>query len=215
MRPRPSLASHLEKYDDIVSVIDGEIDKRSREMGSGIRTLRSIRKKLLLLKKEMPLLSKEKLPKRKVASNNGLLCTFVISDELADFLQVERGSMLSRLEVTCAICVYTKLSQDENRERMLRWKHLNPDCQRNLQDPDNKRAIIPDKKLSKLLGYDNYIRDVRGKKITKKFKNPETNEKEDVIVTDPSLYYYVIQKLVKSHLVREEELYFTEDNMNC
>ena len=54
-----------------------------------------------------------------------------ITDDLASFLNVEKGSMLPRTEVTKKVNEYIK--------------------QHGLQWPENKRHIKPDKKLGKLL----------------------------------------------------------------
>jgi chromatin remodeling complex protein RSC6 len=55
-----------------------------------------------------------------------------ISDEMCDFLGVPRGTELSRTDVTRKINAYVK--------------------QHNLNKPDNKRIILPDAKLKKILG---------------------------------------------------------------
>lgn len=55
-----------------------------------------------------------------------------ISDEMCDFLGVAHGTEMSRTEVTRAINAYVK--------------------QHNLNNPGNKRIIIPDAKLKKILG---------------------------------------------------------------
>ena len=54
-----------------------------------------------------------------------------ISDELADFLGVQRGSLVARTEVTKQITQYVKNNE--------------------LQNPKNRRIILPDNKLQKLL----------------------------------------------------------------
>lgn len=55
-----------------------------------------------------------------------------ISDEMCDFLGVPRGTEMSRTDVTRKINAYVK--------------------QHNLNKPDNKRIILPDAKLKKILG---------------------------------------------------------------
>ena len=55
-----------------------------------------------------------------------------ISDEMCDFLEVPRGTELSRTDVTRKINAYVK--------------------QHNLNKADNKRIILPDPKLKKILG---------------------------------------------------------------
>jgi upstream activation factor subunit UAF30 len=62
---------------------------------------------------------------------NGFAKPAVISDELANFLGVEKGSELARTEVTSKIIAYVK--------------------EHNLQNPERKKEIVPDAKLSALL----------------------------------------------------------------
>ncbi|MDA9673889.1 SWIB/MDM2 domain-containing protein [bacterium] len=54
-----------------------------------------------------------------------------ISDELAMFLGVEKGTMLARTDVTKRLTTYIK--------------------EHDLQNPDNKRQIFPDEKLGKII----------------------------------------------------------------
>lgn len=54
-----------------------------------------------------------------------------ISDELATFLGVEKGTMLARTDVTKRLTVYIK--------------------DHDLQNPENKREIFPDEKLGKII----------------------------------------------------------------
>lgn len=55
-----------------------------------------------------------------------------ISDEMCAFLGVEKGTEMSRTDVTRRINAYVKAN--------------------NLNDPNNKRIIVPDTKLRKILG---------------------------------------------------------------
>lgn len=57
-----------------------------------------------------------------------------LSDELCDFLAVEKGSELARTSVTRMLNAYIK--------------------EHNLQDPSYRRHIIPDEPLSKLMNFD-------------------------------------------------------------
>ena len=64
-----------------------------------------------------------------------------ISDELANFLGVEKGTMLARTDVTKRLTTYIK--------------------EHDLQNPENKREIFPDEKLGKIIRipekYDNQL----------------------------------------------------------
>lgn len=77
-----------------------------------------------------------------------------ISDEMCDFLGVPRGTELSRTDVTRKINAYVK--------------------EHNLNKPDNKRIILPDPKLKKILG---------------------VNGNEEVS-------FFVLQRYIKNHFIK-------------
>ena len=123
---------------------------------------------------------------------------YEVSKELASFSGI-KTNQLSREDVQCIISVYIYLNPEETREKMLKWKHLNT-VGRDLRDSTNKRKIIPDAKLSKLLKDDKYKQDVKNGNIT---MIPKKGTTEKRIVTDDSLYYYVIMKLIQPHFVKK------------
>jgi chromatin remodeling complex protein RSC6 len=76
-----------------------------------------------------------------------------ISDEMCDFLEVPRGTEMSRTDVTRKINAYVKLH--------------------NLNKPDNKRIILPDHKLKKILG-----------------------------AGDEEVSFFVLQRYIKNHFIK-------------
>lgn len=76
-----------------------------------------------------------------------------ISDEMCDFLEVPRGTEMSRTDVTRKINAYVK--------------------QHNLNKPDNKRIILPDPKLKKILG-----------------------------AGDEEVSFFVLQRYIKNHFIK-------------
>ena len=212
-RRKPTIETHLQKYEDLLERLDGEIDKRSRTRENGVKFLQSVRKTIRELNREAPKISKFK-PKNQQNSKRGgggLSLKYEISDELADFLKIDRGTPLSRNEITGGLCVYIHLKPDETREQTLRWKHLNPKGKRDLQNPDDRTKIVPDAKLGKLLRYDRYQRDVEKGKITRNKKNKETGEKEEITENDDSLKYFVLQSLITRHILDRVEADKPED----
>jgi hypothetical protein len=201
-RKKVTLESHLEKYDTLIKFLDEEIDRKSNDKEKGVRVFRTIRKSVKELHKEVPKIANTK---RKNNVNGGKVSGFVllckITDELADFMELPRGSTPSRSDITNAICAYARLKPDETRPQLLKWAHLNKDGKRNLQDPNEKMAIIPDEKLSSLLNYEQYKQDVADGKITKKATDKMTKERKTVIVDNDALYYYVIQILIQNQIV--------------
>ncbi len=63
--------------------------------------------------------------------NSGLLKPVIISDEMAEFANWGKGELYSRVDVTKVICNYVKVNQ--------------------LQKPSNKKTILPDDNLTKIL----------------------------------------------------------------
>lgn len=207
-----TLESHLEKYDNLLKILDGEIERKQKEKEKGTRVFRSIRKLTRELRNEASKISKTK---RRVSSDGKKVSGFVlkckISDKLADFMGLDHGSTPSRNEITNSICVYANLKDGENRPQMLKWKHLNPGGKRNLQDPDDKMVIKPDAKLSKLLNYAQYKKDVKAGKVTKTVTVTDKNKnkkRQTVVVKTPEMRYWVIQRLIQSQIhgtIREEK----------
>ena len=202
-RRKVTLESHLADYTELMTLLDSEIDRRAQEKEKGIRVFRTVRKMVKQLEKDTPKIANLK----RTSTSNGrkvsgftLLCE--ITDELADFMGVKRGTTPSRAEITNAICVYARLKPGEKRPQMLKWEVLNAGGKRNLQDPNNNMAIIPDETLTKLLKYEQYKEDVKAKKIYANVTNKETKKKERVLVSEAVLYYRVIQILIQPHIIR-------------
>jgi chromatin remodeling complex protein RSC6 len=76
----------------------------------------------------------KKTLEKKPRKPSGFQLPVLISDELCNFLEIEKGSMLPRTEVTKHLITYIS----EN----------------NLVNPEKKTQIIPDEKLLQLLGND-------------------------------------------------------------
>ncbi len=202
-RRKVSLESHLTKYENLEKMLDEEIDRRANNKEKGTRIFRSIRKIVRELHKEAPKLANAK---RKFTTKNGEKSGFSIqceiTDELARFMKLEEGDTPTRHEITNAICVYVHVKEGETREHMLRWNHLNPGGKRDLRRPDNLMIIKPDRTLSQLLRYDQYMKDIEEGKISIRKTDKITKEKKMTIHKDPALFFWAVQKLVKIHVVR-------------
>lgn len=96
--------------------------------------LRGVEKKI---KKRVRTLNRqvEKKKYRKKTKPSGFAKPVRISDELCDFLKLEKGTLMARTEVTKKLSEYVK--------------------EHNLQDKLNKRKIIPDNRLKNLLKISN------------------------------------------------------------
>jgi upstream activation factor subunit UAF30 len=91
---------------------------------------------------------------RQKNTTSGFMKQVPISKEMAKFANWDPSQLRSRVEVTKFICDYVK--------------------QHNLQNPQDRRQILPDDKLSKLLNYD-----------AKK--------------SDKPLTYYYLQRVIQPH----------------
>ncbi len=203
-RTKINLESYIEKINEAVKKCDVEIERLSSNPTGerkGIKTLKSVRRTLLDLETKAPKLTKLRRRYKmsgNVRKNSGLTTPQNISDELREFLKIEKGRNLSRIEVTRAINSYINIKKDEKRPSILEWAYLNPN-QRNLQNLKDKRIIFPDKPLAKLLRYAEYKKAVASKQITEAHKNKITGLKETKIVTSSDLHYRTVQKLIQVH----------------
>uniref|UniRef100_A0A6C0ES59 DM2 domain-containing protein n=1 Tax=viral metagenome TaxID=1070528 RepID=A0A6C0ES59_9ZZZZ len=111
------------------------LNKSLHELSAHLATLRSEVKSLEKnVSKELRVLDKINAKKNKNKGNrapSGFVKPTKISNELADFLGRDRGSLMARTDVTKQMTAYIRKNS--------------------LQDKDNGRIILPDPKLKKLL----------------------------------------------------------------
>ncbi len=155
----------LESFDEIIGMIETEITslRDSQAKTKGVKFLRTLGKRVKILKNHSARLIKQRNSSGKKPSvnnsNSGFLKPVVISKEMAKFTGWDSSQLRSRVDVTKFLCNYIK----EN----------------DLQNPKDRRQILADSKLSKLLKYD-----------SKKEEKPLT--------------YFMIQKCLKNHFPKSE-----------
>lgn len=157
---KPSVLDVVNKqFDELLSTISAEIESiKTEKKNVGVKYLKSLNKQVVALRKSTMKLSKQKKKTVRKSNNvSGFLKPVTISKEIAEFTGWSVKDKHSRVEVTKYICNYIK----EN----------------DLQDPSDRRKIIPDEKLQNLLGY-----------------NPKKDE---------PLRYYSIQTYLKKHFTTE------------
>jgi chromatin remodeling complex protein RSC6 len=163
-RQTPSRDSILTGFDELIEMVDTEVQRLrdSPTKNKGIKFLRSYNKRVKLLRGHTARVTKIKTKTpRKSGTNSGFQKPVKISKDLAKFAGWPEDELRSRVEVTKYICDYIK----EN----------------DLQYPKDRRQIIPDSKLQKLLGY-----------------NPKTAE-------TPLRYYSIQQQLkLQNHFPKDE-----------
>lgn len=145
----------------LIDFINAEVERvRAGEKGAGgVRFLKSVVKQVKGYNADVARVTKQKQKNKRVQNtNSGFLKPVKISSEMCDFTGWDERELKSRVEVTKFICDYIK----EN----------------DLQKPEDRRVILADKKLSKLLNYD-----------SKK---------------DGDLRYFDVQRYLKPHFVKEQ-----------
>ncbi|KKM22526.1 hypothetical protein LCGC14_1624450 [marine sediment metagenome] len=158
-------------FTDLCEFIESEIT-RQRDLkeknggraapGGGIKFLRSALKRTKQLQGDVRRVARKKRATRQGNNNSGFMKEALISDVMADFLGVDRGSKMSRVECTKRLHAYIK--------------------EHDLQNPENRREIRPDRALAKLLKH---------------------NKKSVEAGGHGPLFYYVMQKLIQQHFIKE------------
>ena len=113
------------------------LSKLDEKINALVAVLKEVQNELKGVKKEYDrmrkIVDKTESKRAKARSNpNGFAKPAKITDDLCDFLAVPRGTLISRTDVTRKINAYIK--------------------EHNLNKPENKRFILPDAKLRKILG---------------------------------------------------------------
>jgi len=141
---------------------------------------------------------KKRIIEKEVVDSTGFRRKWNISINLAKFLGVHPSLRLSRIDVTEALVVYCHKRRPENRPNMRRWSYLNK-VNRNLENPKNKRTILPDQRLSSLLKYEQYKKKVEsGNQLFSSCNKKKAGQQ----LTDSSLKYSTIQVLISKHFLK-------------
>ena len=136
-RCAPTRDSVLEEFEALIMSVDDEIQnlREGPAKTKGVKFLRSLNKTIKTLRNRTARVMKQKQKTGRASNkNSGFLKPVAISKEMAKFTGWNPEELRSRVEVTKYICDY--ISQNE------------------LQNPEDRRQINPDGKLSKLLKLD-------------------------------------------------------------
>ena len=128
----------LSMFDETLEYIDKEIVsvKDSKKTTTTVKPLRSLSKQIKKLKSKTIQILKQKKKVKRSATNNansGFLKPVKISKEMCKFAGWKESDLHSRVDVTKFLCKYIK--------------------DNNLQNPEDRRQIIVDKQLAKVLKY--------------------------------------------------------------
>jgi upstream activation factor subunit UAF30 len=126
-------------FDELLKLLTEETeslrssDSKSRSVG--VKLLRQVVKRVKSLRSDTLRVSKQRnRSSRPVNTSSGFMKPVKISKEMAKFTGWNPDELKSRVSITKALCQYIK----EN----------------DLQNPEDRRQIVPDSKLAKLLDYD-------------------------------------------------------------
>lgn len=124
-------------FDSLLALLDGEVESlRSDEKvkGRGVRFLRTVAKQVRQLKSDSLRVSSKRVRRQTAprSTNSGFMKPVKISRDMQKFTGLRDDQLVSRVDVTKAICQYVKTN--------------------NLQNQADRRQFTPDEKLGKLLG---------------------------------------------------------------
>lgn len=157
----PTAESVQAELTELASTLEQQIAqlRDSSDKTGSLKFLRGILRRVKSLQaNSVRVMRRKQTVKRVNNTSSGFLKPVKISADIAKFTGLNPSELHSRVDVTKYLCGYIK-SHD-------------------LQNPEDKRQIIPDQALSKLLGYD-----------AKKSTEPLT--------------YYRVQSLLKPHFIAE------------
>ncbi len=126
-----------QSFDALLSQLESEVESlRSDEKvkGRGVRFLRSVAKQVRQLKSDSLRVSAKRTRRQTAprSTNSGFMKPVKISRDMQKFTGLRDDQLVSRVDVTKAICQYVKTN--------------------NLQNQADRRQFTPDDKLAKLLG---------------------------------------------------------------
>lgn len=135
-RRTPTRETVLASFDELIESVEKEIQtlREGSAKIKGVKFLRTLNKNLKSIRGKSARVMKTKKKSTRVNNeNSGFKKPVEISNVLAKFAGWEPNELRSRVDVTKYICNYIKTHD--------------------LQNPEDRRQIQPDKKLRKLLGY--------------------------------------------------------------
>ena len=156
-----------ERFDEILKRHTTWLSE-GKELTKLFKTLHLEHKKVVkTLKKNTRGKQRRVLKEGETRGPSGFTVPAPISDELAKFLGEKKGSLVPRTEVTRAVNLYVK--------------------NKNLQNPSNRKIIIPDAKLKKLLG---------------PLDTVTKNKKTGLTDSEVGYTYFNLQKYLKPHFIK-------------
>jgi chromatin remodeling complex protein RSC6 len=126
-----------QSFDALLTLLENEVETLRNDekvKGRGVRFLRSVTKQVRQLKSDSMRVSAKRTRRQNAprSTNSGFMKPVKISRDMQRFTGLKDDQLVSRVDVTKAICQYVKTN--------------------NLQNQADRRQFTPDDKLGKLLG---------------------------------------------------------------
>lgn len=126
-----------QSFDALLTLLENEVEALRNDekvKGRGVRFLRSVTKQVRQLKSDSMRVSAKRTRRQNAprSTNSGFMKPVKISRDMQKFTGLKDDQLVSRVDVTKAICQYVKTN--------------------NLQNQADRRQFTPDEKLGKLLG---------------------------------------------------------------
>jgi chromatin remodeling complex protein RSC6 len=146
-------------FSELITELEQQIAqlRDSSDKTGSAKYLRGILRRLKALQSSCARVMRRRQPTKRVNNNSGFLKPVEISPEIAKFTGLDASTLHSRVDVTKRVCDYIK--------------------EKNLQNPADKRQIMADPALAKILAF-------------------------DAKSSDKPLTYYHMQTLMKNHFIR-------------
>jgi chromatin remodeling complex protein RSC6 len=126
-------------FDSLLATLDAEVESLrnndDKSKSKGVRFLRSVTKQVRQLRSDSLRVASKKTRRESTvprSTNSGFMKPVKISKDMQKFTGIKDDQLVSRVDVTKAICQYVKTN--------------------NLQNQADRRQFTPDEKLAKLLG---------------------------------------------------------------
>lgn len=188
------IGDYIQTFNNFLEKLDEEIERKKKERESGIRSLLSIRRDALLLKKQVPKITKRMVSTattKAAASVEG-----VPSDVAVETSTTSTCAFNQECSVSPELAKYLKLNKNFKAKRCDIIK-LVFEMRRTGEEAETQLQI--------LLGYDDYKERVKNGEVFKNALHKETGIKHRVKVDDDALFFWVVNRLLSPHIFSVEK----------
>lgn len=204
LRLRPTKQTLMTSLEELEKLMVDYIDSKKKKAETIPRPLILLKKKTTASLSQARKVLHIKSPKKKRANpNSGLSKPCKFTPAVLEFLQLDKNEKISPIDLNSAIHVYLYRNLDEDLpEKKEYWAYLNEEG-RDLRDPDNKGYYLLDATLKKVLGYAQYVKDVKEGKIVVKRKDKVYLRNVSCVITDTKVNNNTITRLIYRQVLKD------------